>query len=200
MNKVNPNASEFEVDSVEATELPPIFQTVNKPEIAGMSKQTSQPKQMGPQKPAKRPGQKVDVASKQDLIELHNRVVKMFTTLNQGLVEMASTKAQQDREALTTQLDKVEQSINDMEGMLRIEMAPKLRAIVQEELEDQWVMTRSKSGGRVFKIVLLISAIAAGAVFADQLTVGLEFASDQFFSLKDNLVPIWGHWFGQESI
>lgn len=200
MNKVTPKPNEFESHSVEAAPMPPIFQTVNKPEIAGMSKQSPQPKQAGPQKPAKRPAVKGDVASKQDLVELHNRIVKMFTTLNQGLVEMSNTKAQQDREVLTAQLDKVEQSINDMEGMLRIEMAPKLRAIVQEELEDQWVMTRSRSGGRFFKFVLVALAIGAGAVFADQLTVGMEFASDQLFSLKDKLVPIWGHWFGQESI
>ena len=200
MNKVTPKPNELEAHSVEAAQLHPVFQTVNKPEIAGMSDRTLQPDATRPQKPAKGIAPKVDVASKKDLIELHNRLVKMFTTLNQGLNETANAKAQQDREVLTVQLNKVEQSINDMEGMLRIEMAPKLRAIVQEELEDQWVMTRSRSGGRVSKLVVLSLAIGFGAFFSDQLAEGMELASAQLFLVQEKLVPIWGHWFGGESI
>ncbi len=196
MNKVTPKPSEFEAQSVDADALSPVLDAATQTKAADMPKQPPRANPAGPQKPGKPIAPKAEMATKQDMIELHNRIVRMFTTLNQGLSESAQVKAREDRAALGERLDHMQQAINDMEGMLRIEMAPQLRVIVKEELEDQWVSERSRSGGRFFKLLMLIGAVAVGTVFADQILIGAGYAADRFFELKDKIVPLWGHLVG----
>lgn len=67
------------------------------------------------------------LAERADLVELHKRILTMFTTLNEGLGETQDRKAAQDRAALGARIDDLEAAVNRMEGALRIEMEPVLR-------------------------------------------------------------------------
>lgn len=110
------------------------------------------------------------VARRGDLVELNNRIVKLFTTLNTGLGEQQKAKAAEDRAALVARLDEMETSVNRMEGALRIEFEPLMRKAM-EDVVQQHVKTRKSSGvlrGLVW-IFTLATALGLGAYFGDEL-------------------------------
>lgn len=114
------------------------------------------------------------LSRKSDLLELHKRSVAMFATLKEGLGEINEQKAVRDRAAVIARLDEMEQSVNSMEGMLRIEMAPKLRAMLNETLDDIQ-NTRSRRWPRVVAMgLMLFAGLVLGAVYSDEL---IRFAS-----------------------
>ena len=82
-------------------------------------------------------GGELPLASRGDLIELHNRIITMFTTLNEGLGEMQSSKAAADRTVLTARIDTLEEAVNRMEGALRIEFEPALKSALAEVMVAQ---------------------------------------------------------------
>jgi hypothetical protein len=110
------------------------------------------------------------VAKKADLAELHKRNVQLFATLKDGLGAMSEKKAAEDRASVLARLDEMEQSVNSMEGMLRIEMAPKLREMLNEMLEE--VQPRkSRMWPRALAVVLCLGiGLAVGARFSTELT------------------------------
>lgn len=109
------------------------------------------------------------LSKKSDLVELHKRMVAMFATLKDGLGEISETKAAQDREAVCTRLDEIELAMNSMEGLLRIEMAPKIRAMLNEVLEEMKVR-RERRWPRVVSTLLFLGVgLGLGAVYAEVL-------------------------------
>lgn len=110
------------------------------------------------------------VARRGDLVELNNRIVKLFTTLNTGLGEQHMAKASEDRAALVARLDEMETSVNRMEGALRIEFEPLMRKAM-EDVVSQHVspprrlgLMRGLLGG-----LMLAAMLALGAYFSDEL-------------------------------
>ena len=110
------------------------------------------------------------LARRKDLTELHKRIVTMFATLNQGLVETQEAKARDDRTELVQRLDQVERAVNGMEGALRIELEPMMRNIVRAEI-DRTGKNQGKNPMRAVWIAIgLAGAIALGAYYGEEIS------------------------------
>ena len=94
------------------------------------------------------------LATRADLIEMHKRITTMFATLNQGLGEMYTAKAEADRTVLSARLDEVEEAVNRMEGALRIEFEPVLKSAIAE------VMAQHKPKPRRLRGLLAMLVVA----------------------------------------
>ncbi len=109
------------------------------------------------------------VATQRDLIELHKRMVAMFSTLKDGLGEQHAKKAELDRSVLSARLDKMEKAVNRMEGALSIEFAPLVSAAINDALDKKAAAPQRKiwtiSGG----VVLAVAGLVAGAAFSGEL-------------------------------
>ncbi|MGR3762480.1 hypothetical protein ACUXV3_20460 (plasmid) [Roseobacteraceae bacterium NS-SX3] len=113
-------------------------------------------------------GGEAPLAARGDLVELHNRIARMFTTLNEGLGEMQAQKAAADRQALAGRLDTLEAAVNRMEGALRIEFEPVLKAAVSEALARQARPPRRLRGLALLAAAAL-AGLAAGAAWQQPL-------------------------------
>lgn len=109
-------------------------------------------------------------ARQSDLVELHKRIVAMFTTLREGLGDQSEAKAARDRKEICERLDELEQSMNCMEGMLRIEMTPQIRSVLNEALEECNIGVQSRWRGGFFRAVLLTAGVVAGVVWSAEIT------------------------------
>ena len=107
--------------------------------------------------------------TQRDLVEFHKRVVEMFATLNQGLSDTALKKAAEDREEICKRVDEIEQAINSMEGLLRIELAPHIRTVLHEEMEDQRQLSRSRFGTLVTWAAAGTALLFIGAFFESEI-------------------------------
>lgn len=108
------------------------------------------------------------VATRRDLVELHKRWVAMFATLKEGLSEKSVKKAQADRLELCERLDEVNRSVNTMEGMMRIEMTPQFRTVLNEAFEERNIGVQPRRGAFLVKLALLVAAFAAGTIYSDE--------------------------------
>ncbi|MEX0309020.1 MAG: hypothetical protein AB3N17_02120 [Tateyamaria sp.] len=107
------------------------------------------------------------IARQKDMIELHKRIVAMFTTLNSGLGEQQSKKAEKDREILVAKLDEMGRAVNGMEAAFRIEMAPVLEQMFVNALETRLPKRRSKWPLVIVFLLALASGLGFGAVYSD---------------------------------
>ncbi|MBY6140999.1 hypothetical protein KUV26_16285 [Leisingera daeponensis] len=107
----------------------------------------------------------VPLAAQADLVELHKRIVEMFATLNEGLGERHAQKAAADRAALTARIDQLEEAVNRMEGALRIEFEPVLKAAVGEALAQALPRPRRRRPGPAAAALLLAAAGLAAGVY-----------------------------------
>jgi hypothetical protein len=114
------------------------------------------------------------LAKRKDLTELHKRIVAMFTTLNQGLVEGQSVRAQEDRAQLIQRLDEVERAVNSMEGALRIELEPLIRNVVAAAVSKIDNKPRKSALGLAWVSLILGGAVLFGAYYNQQI---LSFAT-----------------------
>ena len=103
------------------------------------------------------------LAARDDLVALHNRIAEMFTTLNDGLGAQYTGKAEADRTALSARIDQLETAVNRMEGALRIEFEPVLKAALTEALAQAAPKPRHRWRGPFAALLLAIAALAAGA-------------------------------------
>ena len=129
------------------------------------------------------------LAKRKDLTELHKRIVTMFTTLNQGLVEGQTAKAQQDRVQLVQRLDEVERAINSMEGALRIELEPLIRNIVAATVSQNKNPQKISARHWVGLGFVLCGGIALGAYYGpsiDALAHQTQPAAGVEFMKNDN--------------
>lgn len=99
------------------------------------------------------------LARREDLTELHKRIVKMFQRLAEGLGDSMAKKAAADRAGLTARIDAMEDSINRMEGALRIEFEPVLRNAMADVLAKQ---DRPKK--RPLRTIFRTGAVLAGGL------------------------------------
>lgn len=112
------------------------------------------------------------LAERADLVELHKRILTMFTTLNEGLGETQDRKAAQDRAALGARIDDLEAAVNRMEGALRIEMEPVLRDSFARVIAETARPQRSwwDRLGRAGALALLLGAgLTLGALYHGEL-------------------------------
>lgn len=110
------------------------------------------------------------VARRGDLVELNNRIVKLFTTLNTGLGETHMAKANEDRAALVARLDEMETSVNRMEGALRIEFEPLMRKAIEDVVSRHAKPTRRVGPIRgFFQALILVAVLCLGAYFSDEI-------------------------------
>lgn len=136
------------------------------------------------------------IARQHDLVELHKRFVKMFETLNQGIGEMYVNKADKDRQILSERLDTMEEAVDRMEGALRIEFEPALRAAMADVVADTAKPKRRWLRGAILASALILGGILAGAAFQEpvretvfSIVSGME---TQFGNFKAFLSPNGG--------
>lgn len=120
---------------------------------------------------------KTPLARQADMIELHNRLVKMFATLNEGLTAAQVGKAAEDRKMLVGRLDELETAVNRMEGALRIEFEPVIRTALQDVVAAQMAPARQplRRAGRILAILAI--GLALGAVFEKPIRAGFDSAA-----------------------
>ncbi|AHD12115.1 hypothetical protein [Phaeobacter gallaeciensis] len=117
------------------------------------------------------------LGTRSDLIELHKRITGMFATLNEGLGEMYTQKAEADRKALSARMDALEEAVNRMEGALRIELEPVLRDSFAKVLAKDTAARRrslrqrlqrgiTKGGGLA---LILALGLAAGTLYHSRI-------------------------------
>jgi small-conductance mechanosensitive channel len=108
-------------------------------------------------------GDALPLATQADLVALHKRIAEMFTTLNDGLGTQQAAKAAADRSALSARIDQLEEAVNRMEGALRIEFEPVLKAAVTEALAQAAPRPRRRWRGALAAALLAGAALMAGA-------------------------------------
>lgn len=119
-------------------------------------------------------------ATRRDLVELHRRVVSMFTKLNEGLSETALRKASEDRALLGARIDEMERAVNRIEAMMRIELLPEMRAMLNEELRRHVRPRRKLVGPVLLSLVMTSAAMIGGAYFAPEIMSVIEMLSVKF--------------------
>lgn len=117
------------------------------------------------------------LAAQADLVALHKRIAEMFTTLNEGLGTQAAQKASADRAALSARIDQLETAVNRMEGALRIEFEPVLKAAVAEAMAQAAPKPRRRWRAPLAALLLAAAALAAGAWWHDPLLAAAETAA-----------------------
>ena len=136
------------------------------------------------------------IARQHDLVELHKRFVKMFETLTHGLGQMYTDKADKDRQMLVARLDDMEESVDKMEGALRIEFEPALRAAMADVMAETAKPKRNWLRGAIIATALILGGILAGAVFQEpvrETTVSIVSGMEtQFGNFKAFLSPNGG--------
>lgn len=132
-------------------------------------------------------GDALPLATQADLVALHKRIAEMFTTLNDGLGTQQAAKAAADRSALSARIDQLEEAVNRMEGALRIEFEPVLKAAVTEALAQAAPRPRRRWRGALATALLAGAALMAGAWYHAPL---LEAAQDLGQLLADGQL-IW---------
>lgn len=110
------------------------------------------------------------LARRSDLTELHKRIVQMIQTLAEGLGDSIAKKTAKDRNELTLRIDVLEESVNRMEGALRIEFEPVLRAAMRDVMAEQAAPKRHLGRKLAWTGIVLAAGLVAGTVFHDQLS------------------------------
>lgn len=120
------------------------------------------------------------LARRKDLTELHKRIVSMFTTLNQGLVESQAAKAAEDRTHLVQRLDQIERAVNGMEGALRIELEPLIRNIVAAAVSRDDKVPRQNAARPILKAVALCVVIALSVYYSAKISSFVKYVFPAF--------------------
>ena len=110
------------------------------------------------------------LARRHDLVELHNRIVKLLTTVNEGLGDMLATKTRNDRAVLSQRIDGLEASVNRLEGALRIEFEPVLKRVVEEAVAAKSGTVDRRGMRLALAAALMAACVAGGAYFDKQIT------------------------------
>lgn len=97
------------------------------------------------------------LARRRDIGELHRRLLS------------AIGPAAEEARPLLNRLDSVEKSINSMEGALRIELEPMLRAIIDEAVEKRIARPAFSAGRTLLAAGLFVAGLMAGMLFAPQI-------------------------------
>lgn len=116
-------------------------------------------------------------ATRRDLVELNKKIVAMFRTLNEGLSDQASQKAAADRRALAERMDEMTDALNGMEGMLRIEIAPQFRMMLNEAFSE-YLPQRRRRHSVVMGVLLCGAGVVIGVVFSDQIAAAVGHVVD----------------------
>ncbi|WP_417585520.1 hypothetical protein [Pelagibacterium sp.] len=137
-------------------------------------------------------GDRLPMAARSDLVELHKRIAVMFTTLNDGLSEIHAKKAAADRAELCARIDWMEEAVNRMEGALRIEFEPVLKTALTEVMASRLTTQRSHGSQRIRALIGLGLALSVGIVLG--ATAG---AWDLPWALEiaDRLAPLYARLF-----
>lgn len=109
------------------------------------------------------------IARQRDMVEMHKRIVSMFSTLKIGLSEQHAKKASEDRAALVQKLNKMESSVNGLEGALRIEMAPQLEQMLEVALDRRVPREKQRRFGLLGILMASIVSLAAGARYSVEI-------------------------------
>lgn len=123
-------------------------------------------------------------ATRKDLVDLHNRLLKMVTTMDIGLRDTASQSAAKDREEIVQRLEDMTESVDSLEGVVRIEITPYFHKALNDVFEERNIGVQSRLGSRLFGIALIGLAFAAGVYFAEptlEAWLGSLEYSKQFF-------------------
>ena len=111
-------------------------------------------------------------ARRSDIADLDKRVQRMFVQLEKNLsdrLDSGLSTGRSDQERLIERLGEVEQSVNALEGMMRIELGAEVRAAVTEILEERRG-TRARPW-RFYAIAgaAILAGIGAGLFFHSQV-------------------------------
>lgn len=123
-------------------------------------------------------------ATRKDLVDLHNRLLKMVSTMDIGLRDSASQSATKDREAIVQRLEDMTEAVDSLEGVVRIEITPYFHKALNDVFEERNIGVQSRLGSRLFAVALIGIAFAAGVYFAEpalEAWLGTLEYSTQFF-------------------
>lgn len=128
------------------------------------------------------------LARRKDLGDMYKRIVATLTTLDTGLTERQEARADSDRALLSARLESMETAINSVEGVLRIELEPLVRAAVDEAVAGQLGEARPRGGARAvgrraMQLAVLCGTLYAGAVFSGEIKSFTSDASETIFGL-----------------
>lgn len=130
------------------------------------------------------------LAQRKDLGELYKRIVTMISTLDTGLSERQEAQGKSTHKLLSTRLDSMERTINQVEGALRIEMEPMLRTTVNKAINDRLVQNagrrRTSIGRRMVQVSILLISIYIGSILSKEITELTTETSDYL----SNLIPV----------
>lgn len=109
------------------------------------------------------------LATRRDLVELNKRLVETIATLGKGLSEQSAEKAAADRRQLSERLEEMRDEVNAMEGLLRIELAPQFRMMLNESLDEH--LSRKGRGWRAvaWSAAMIAAGIAIGTAFSTEI-------------------------------
>ncbi|GGA12388.1 hypothetical protein [Neptunicoccus cionae] len=107
------------------------------------------------------------IAKREDVIELYNRMVTLLRALNESLTEKQDGRSKQERIHLESRFDQIDGAVNSMEGALRIELAPLLSQVVEEQFERHAKVKAKKPRAILSKISLIAVGLAAGILWSD---------------------------------
>jgi hypothetical protein len=128
------------------------------------------------------------LARRKDLGDMYKRIVATLTTLDTGLTERQEARADSDRALLSARLESMETAINSVEGVLRIELEPLVRAAVDEAVAGQLGEARPRGrtralGRRALQLAALCGVLYTGAVFSGEIKDFTRDAGETIFGL-----------------
>lgn len=109
------------------------------------------------------------LARRKDLGEMHKRLIAHLSQTSEGRLEAGAAQSAEDRAAILLRLDQVERAVNSMEGALRIELEPMLRATLQEIVGGNATKKPRTLPGILAALLLVAVSAGIGAANADRI-------------------------------
>jgi hypothetical protein len=105
---------------------------------------------------------------------MHRNLVENLKKLGAGLTEQASSARSADREAMEKQIRKVERDLNAIDALLRIQLMPEIKVMIDDAISAQKPPRTRRLGKSLFVLLALGAAVAGGALFSQELHAVIE--------------------------
>lgn len=113
--------------------------------------------------------QRVPPATRKDLVEMNKHLVNMMGTVHRGLSDEAGRRAEEQRAAIDARLVEITRSVNTMEGLMRIELVPQFRMLLDDAVATLRPGHARRSRALMLNALCLAIGLVAGAVFSDRI-------------------------------
>lgn len=125
------------------------------------------------------------IARQSDLVSLHKSLVESLRILGAGLGDRTAKAAAEDREEISKRIEEMSKSVNEMEGMLRIELGPEMSRQIEAGLDRRAPVPAHRARVRPGWILMICVAFLAGVFLAPELRPTMDLAiseiAERFF-------------------